>query len=139
MSPSTNGRLRRRAAATAAGLAVTAVTAIALVLVLSGCASGPPSDPPGIVGTITNVTPTAEAGEGEVVMLVEAPEPDPSFVSDKASVRVPDGTPVYDSGGAKTGLSALEEGIEVRVWFEGAVAESYPVQGQAKAVQLTGK
>jgi hypothetical protein len=36
-------------------------------------------------------------------------------------------------------IARLAKGTRVRVWFEGAVAESYPVQGSAKAVQILGK
>ena len=33
---------------------------------------------------------------------------------------------------------AVQEGTKVTVWFSGGVAESYPVQGGASAVQILG-
>ena len=116
--------------------AVLAVALAGLAFVVSGCTSGPPDEDSGIVGRITSVSPSGLAGDSGVTILVEAPAPDPSFVADKASVHVPEGTPVYDANGEKVGLNVLVVGAQVRVWFTGAVAESYPVQGQAKAVQL---
>ena len=127
---------KRSIAAVATALAITLV---ACALLVTGCASGPPEDPPGIVGAITNVSSGDESGARSTVILVESPAPDASFVSDKASVSVSAETPVYDAAGDKTDRAALLAGVEVRVWFAGAVAESYPVQGQAAAVQLTGR
>ena len=45
----------------------------------------------------------------------------------------------FDSSGSPTKPSGVGVGTNVRVWFSGAVAESYPVQGTAQAVQILGK
>lgn len=114
-----------------------AAVLLATAVALSGCAPAVPSDPPGITGTVTSLTP----GEADTLMtiLVEVPDgetPDPSFVSDKASVRITTETDVFDIGGNPADAGdVLRPGIAVSVWFTGAVAESYPVQGTASAVR----
>lgn len=128
---------RRDAGATSTVLLLAAVLLVASAVALSGCAPSAPSDPPGIAGVITSVTP----GEADTLMtiLVEVPDgetPDPSFVSDKASVRITTGTDVFDIGeNPVDARDVLRPGIAVSVWFTGAVAESYPVQGTAAAVR----
>lgn len=118
------------------------LASIALVLVallaVNGCAPTPPSEPSSIEGVITAIS----SGSGDVLptILVEVPDgPDAAkgFVSDKASVRITEKTRVFTIGGALTDASALERtGLGVRVWLGGPIAESYPVQAEASAVQL---
>jgi inhibitor of cysteine peptidase len=112
---------------------------VALVLV-AGCAAQEPAGPAGIEGVITSVS---ESGSGStIVVLVESPEGDEaaaknSTVADKASVTIDDSTKVFGEDGARADASALlARGARVRVWFAGAVAESYPVQGTAAAVRV---
>jgi len=58
-----------------------------------------------------------------------------------ASVTVHKATPILRAGPSGTWTPAsfdeLAEGDEVRVWFTGPVAESYPVQAEALVVVLT--
>lgn len=111
----------------------------AVVLALSGCGASAPTEPPGITGVITALSePLAGAPSGGAVatMLVEAEEPSDTAVSDKASVTVTSETELLDATGAATSPEALAEGQTVEVWFEGPVAESYPVQGTAGTVRI---
>jgi hypothetical protein len=105
--------------------------------VLLGCKSSPPSDPVGIRGTITGKDP----GDGRpAAILVEGPKQQPAgSASDKARVTITPQTLFFDKAGNPTDGAALVVGANVDVWFEGAVAESYPVQGSAKAIQLISK
>ena len=68
-------------------------------------------------------------------MLVEGVEQPPGAVSDRAMVTVTDQTLVARNG-RRIPAQDLEVGMTVRVWFEGAVAESYPVQGTAGFVEV---
>jgi hypothetical protein len=117
------------------------VCALVAAALLGGCsAPAPPSDPAGITGSVTSVV----AGDGRPAsMLVEGPSPQPSgALSDKAQVTIPPSTMFFDATGKPAALEAVAHigpGTKVRVWFEGAVAESYPIQGSAKAVQILGK
>ena len=119
---------------------LTLVLVLACALALSACTPSLPSDPPGITGTVTSVV----AGDGRPAsMLVEGPSPQPAgALADKAQVAIPPNTMFFDATGKAASLDAIAHigaGTKVRVWFEGAVAESYPIQGSAKAVQLLGK
>ena len=93
-----------------------------------------PAGPPGIRGIITRADSTA----GSSNILVEEDPADASG-SNKASVRINEETKIYRrSGGSleKSIATALTIGKQVSVWFEGPVAESYPVQGSASVVVL---
>jgi hypothetical protein len=105
--------------------------------VLLGCESAPPTDPIGIRGTIT----AKEPGDGRpAAITVEGPRQQPAgAASDKARITITPQTRFYDKAGKPSDPAGLVVGANVNVWFEGAVAESYPVQGSAKAVQLIGK
>ncbi len=105
---------------------------LAAVVATTGCTQGLPTETPGITGTATSVTP----GQGGLVMLVEGGEQPAGAVSDRAQVTVPESAPVFDASGAEADASAIKLGAQVKVWFDGAVAESYPVQGTAKVVQV---
>ncbi len=54
---------------------------------------------------------------------------------ESASVTVNNNTDIY-KGDEKVTLEDLEEGLIVEVIFEGAVKESYPVQGTAKKIKI---
>jgi len=68
-------------------------------------------------------------------MLVEAPPGAQYPVGDKASVTVATSTKVIDEAGASVDAASLTAGTRVDVWFDGPVAESYPVQGTASWVR----
>ena len=123
-------------------LASLAAAVLASVLLLSACISPPqpPSEPAGITGSVTSVV----AGDGRPAsMLVESTgTPAAGAISDKAQVNIPPATMFFGPEGKAATLDSImhiAQGTRVRVWFEGAVAESYPVQGSAKAVQILSK
>lgn len=129
---------RARAARTTA-LAVSALLLAIALPALSGCAPTLPSDPPGIVGTVTN---TVAGDDRPASISVEATLQPAGAVSDKAFVTIPTSTMFFDAGGraaSPTAVSGIGQGSRVRVWFAGAIAESYPVQGSARAVQILGE
>lgn len=101
-------------------------------IALLGCKSAPPTDPVGIRGTIT----AKEPGDGRSASItVEGPAQQPAgAASDKARVTITPQTRFYDEAGNPNDPAKLKVGVNVNVWFEGPVAESYPVQGSAKAV-----
>lgn len=125
-----------------AAVALVAVALAALALGVSGCglvggASGkaaPPSEPAGITGTITSVN-KSDGGDAFGTILVEGGEQPAGAVSDKASVTITEDTVVSKNGRRITPVE-LAAGMKVRVWFEGAVAESYPVQGTARFIEV---
>jgi len=91
-----------------------------------------PHEAPGIHGVITSVDSTA----GRQMILVEE-NPNDSAGSQKAAVRLTGQTQVYRRSGSsleEIDRSGLTMGTSVSVWFEGPVAESYPVQGSASVV-----
>jgi hypothetical protein len=99
----------------------------------SGCGHSPtrvPTTPPDITGEITAVDP---AGERIGTIRVEA-APQDSSGSAKAVVRVSQVTTVFGPGGRTGSFATLEVGQSVRVWFSGAVRESYPLQAAAATV-----
>jgi hypothetical protein len=105
-----------------------------LVVVITGCSRGVPTEPVGIVGTVTDLQP----GTGDVLysIRVEGPDQIPGSVSDKAQVTVNKQTRLFAEDGTTAQPTDITQGDTVRVWFTGAVAESYPVQGTAMALQL---
>lgn len=93
-----------------------------------------PTESPGIRGVITK----ADSSAGSSNILVEENPADASG-SNKASVRIKDQTKIYRREGGRlenSSASALTVGKQVSVWFEGPVAESYPVQGSASIVVI---
>lgn len=114
---------------------------IGLFVVLTGCGwgDGPavaiPVDEPSIKGIVTQVTPSGEGGSIRVEV-----NPDEASGSDKAVVRIME--PVAGKIARRASdnrivpgvFSDLANGQQVKVWFEGPVAESYPVQARARLV-----
>ncbi len=103
-----------------------------LALALAGCAEGLPTRAPDIAGTITY------AGPGTI--LVEE-RPNETAGSAKASVRIADATTVWRATGAgqeRASAADLVPGRLVRVWFDGPIAETYPVQATARAIVIVG-
>ncbi len=115
---------------------VLALGLVAAVLSLAGCAAPVPPSTPGITGTITSLVP---GDERPASMLVEGDSQPSGAVSDKAQVTINPGTMFFDAQGKATKASGAVVGTKVRVWFTGPVAESYPVQGAAQAVQILGQ
>ena len=95
--------------------------------------SAPPSAPADITGVIRDLTPGGDAGS--VTLLVVA-DPGATSSVDRASVRVTKSTVVWTADGVRGAASALAKGGRVAVWFSGPVAESYPVQATAGAIEI---
>jgi hypothetical protein len=123
----------------------TALTTVVVALALLGTAgcsllgggASPvevPTGPAGITGEIKSIE-FAEQGDGAGSMLVEGGEQPAGAVSDKAMVAFAEDTKVARAG-RWIPPSDLEAGMKVRVWFEGPVAESYPVQGKASFIEV---
>lgn len=88
------------------------------------------SDDTGLVGPVIDSTHR---------ILVEAPAgTTPGATNDKAWVTVRRDTPVLSATGTAIAhpWGALMPGTRVRVWFDGPVRESYPVQADAKLVVI---
>ncbi|MDO8964119.1 MAG: DUF3221 domain-containing protein [Coriobacteriia bacterium] len=103
------------------------------VLVLSACGPSTPGGPPSITGVVRqmNVTPT-----GASLLITGAGDIDKASVtvgSDTRILRTKDGRMIT------VPLSELQAGMNVEVWFEGPVAESYPVQAHAGTVNITSQ
>lgn len=93
-----------------------------------------PTEPPFIAGTVTAV---GRIAEGLSVRVEERPT-DLSG-SAKGVFRVGNETAVRRASGGRAPAEELREGQRVRVWVSGPVAESYPVQAQARLVVIDGE
>jgi len=115
-----------------------AIVAGALLIAgVAGCAPVVPGEPAGITGSITYIALTATPPPLASITVEGGVQPD-GAVSDKAVVAVTDKTNLFDAEGQKAELQSLRVGQQVKVWFTGPVAESYPVQGTASAIQVIG-
>lgn len=110
-----------------------------LFLANLGCTSipAPPASPPAIRGSITQ----RSAGSGGDLLgsiLVEGQtEEGTSF--DKASIAITGNTRIFEQIGQnrqQTTFAALQVGRQVEAWFDGPVAESYPVQATASDIVI---
>src|SRR5918999_6255635 len=104
---------------------------VALLAAL-GCAPNGgtlPNDAPFMSGTITTI---GRVAEGWSVRVEERPQ-DVSG-SAKGVFRVGDDTDVRRAAGGRARAEDLREGQRVRVWVNGPVAESYPVQARARTI-----
>ena len=120
-----------------------AIVALAACLVLQGCRGAPggpdaldviPDDAASIIGDVTQV----DAGGGDVRMLVEQ-IPTRSAGYGIAWVRVTPRAVIVErdaDGVRRTSSGALTVGLRVQVWFNGPVAESYPVQANAGTIVI---
>ena len=137
MSRETNSRVIARSAHLVS-VSVLVVASMALVgCSLFGGGVSPvevPTTPVGIVGEIKSVE-FSDGGEIIATMLVEGGEQPAGAVSDKAMVTVTTDTNVAQ-GDRWVPAQDLAVGMTVRVWFDGAVAESYPVQGSASFIEV---
>ena len=125
-----------RIARSALAAVLLALVVVSAAIALSGCAQTLPASTPGITGTITSLLP----GDGRPAnFLVQGNKQPEGAVSDKAQVTIAPRTTFFDRHGKPTNPRGIGVGTRVSVWFDGAVAESYPVQGTALAVQVFGK
>lgn len=106
---------------------------IAIALACKGPPPKAPAGPPSIEGRVTALQKT---GEGTGRINVDAP-PGGAGV-DKAAVRITGSTILIGPPPRPkaTDFSALHEGLWVRVWFIGPVAQSYPVQANAGTIVI---
>ncbi len=88
---------------------------------------GIPAKAPSICGVITALSPDE--------LLVEE-DPQAESGSAKAMMRVQKSTRVLHRDGSTAHYSALAVGQTVSAWFEGPVAESYPVQTAAGVIVI---
>ncbi len=106
-----------------------------LLLILLGCARVP-EEASDLDGEIISV---GRSVDSEAVQILVEAHPGQSDGLDMAYVFILDDRAVFlrendaDRGAA---VADLEEGQRVKVWFDGPVAESYPVQGTARAVLI---
>jgi hypothetical protein len=114
---------------------------IALLLVIalaatSGCTPTLPTEPAGIDGTVTILVP----GDGRPSQFVVAGGTlQAGAVSDRAQVGVEPSTQFFGPDGKPGNPAEIGQGSRVKVWFTGPVAQSDPVQGTARVVQLVRK
>jgi len=100
------------------------------VVVAAGCApSGPPTREADISGTITRVS------DDRGTVLVEE-RPQDTAGSAKASVRITAATHIWSADGRQASAADLVLGANVRVWYDGPVATSYPLQAKAGDIAL---
>lgn len=132
-----NGRITRAGRVLAIGALALALIGLAGCGLLEGDRTGAvvvPSEPVGIVGAITSIDRVDQEGVWGS-LLVEGGEQPPGAASDKASIRITEKTLIARDG-RWMAPDDLEVGATVRVWFEGPVAESYPVQGTASFIEV---
>jgi hypothetical protein len=104
--------------------------------VLIACAPVLPTEPAGIDGTVASLVP----GDGRPMQfMVTGGTQQAGSVSDQAQVGLTPSTQFFGPDGKPGNPATIVVGARVKVWFTGPVAESYPVQGTASAVQILGK
>ena len=92
-----------------------------------------PSGPADITGVVRDLTPGEDADTATILVVAD---PGSTSSVDKASVRVTADTVVWTAEGVRGEAANLAEGELVGVWFSGPVAESYPVQATAGAIEI---
>jgi len=133
-APSTGGSASAAATIPAEQASIAGTITTARTSEVRGAPAGARPDQPvssndtGLVGPVIDSTHN---------ILVES-QPGTTAGSDKAWVTVRRDTPVLSATGTTVAnpWSALMPGARVRVWFEGPVRESYPVQADAKLVVI---
>jgi len=114
-------------------LLIVLVLAAVMAVSVTACSLRLPTDVPGITGDITSVVP----GDGRPASIfVEGGKQPDGAVAQAAMVTIQPGTQVFGPDGKTADPATIVQGATVKVWFEGPVAESFPVQGSAGAVQV---
>jgi hypothetical protein len=128
-------------------LSVAAIVVAALaatIWVSSGCAREPqpPDASPAVRGVVTSVDVAGELVSMRVVWTDDAAV-GPQASYDAAQVAVGPEAFVFDGTGdgdaRRVDRDALAVGQVVEAWFDGPVAESYPVQAGATHVLIVGR
>jgi hypothetical protein len=82
------------------------------------------------------VVDTLTPGSAGAVALLVVADGSAGGDYDRASVSVGPGAVVWTVSARRGAGSDITQGARVAVWFEGPVAESYPVQAKAGVVQI---
>jgi hypothetical protein len=122
-------------------LAALAALLVLVAVAVGGCggptaqpapsATAPPSTPADITGTIHDLS----TDSGRTVLLV-VDDGAMKGTLDRASVSVTADTVIWLLKGGRGTAADLGAGQMVSVWFDGPVAESYPVQGTAGTIEI---
>lgn len=111
------------------------------ILMAAACAQparpapSPSARPDEVIGIREIIKSRTQAG-AELTILVQG-EKAADTRYDKASVKVTAQTVIENAGNSRTAkMSELTDGTVIEVVFDGAVAESYPVQGTATSVRI---
>ena len=104
-----------------------------LALLLGACAARTRDPSPLPAGAASITGHVASVQLPSVLVVAQGPQPGGS---DRASVRVHAGTRVLWRTGEVASAADLRKGQAVRVWYEGPVMESYPIQVAAAAVVI---
>jgi len=104
--------------------------ALLSLVVAAACApSGPPTREPDITGVVTHVS------DDRATVLVEE-RPQETAGSAKASVRITADTRLWTADARRASAADIVLGSNVRVWYDGPVATSYPLQAKAGDLAL---
>lgn len=99
------------------------------IIVAAACVPSPPTREPDITGTVTRL-----ADDGTSVLVEERPQE--TSGSAKATLRIGPETHVWGMDGRPVAVTDLRIGMQVRAWFDGPVAESYPLQAAAAHIAI---
>jgi hypothetical protein len=120
-----------------------AALAVLAAVVVGGCggstaqpaqsATAPPSIPAGISGTIHQLTRDADSGQTVILVVDDGAI---QGAVDRAWIKVTSDTVVWMLKGGTGTAADLGPGQFVSVWFDGPVAESYPVQATAADIRI---
>jgi hypothetical protein len=123
--------------------AIAVVAALALAGVAAACGghggsaspspTAPPAVPADITGTIHDLARNEATGLPVLLVVDDGAMPG---APDRASVSVTADTVVWMLKGGRGSAAALGAGQMVSVWFDGPVAESYPVQAKAGVIRI---
>ncbi|MBN2847163.1 MAG: hypothetical protein JXP72_01795 [Coriobacteriia bacterium] len=121
------------------------IVAAAACLALAGCAAGAPSAPstePDIRGVVTDVSSAGDGSASLRVVWTEDAAIGAQAGYDAAQVTVNGDTELLaraaDGSTAAAEIADITVGTVVEAWFEGPVAESYPVQATAGTLVIIG-
>jgi hypothetical protein len=115
--------------------AVALLPLAALVLACSEDSNNSPSEPTTPAGITGVITSTFTTGIARGVIRVEF-SPSNANEGPKALVNVTPTTTIFLLNKEEGEFRNLATGIWVRVWFDGPVMESYPVQGTAGTIVI---
>jgi beta-N-acetylhexosaminidase len=106
---------------------------VVAALALTACGPSTPSGAPSITGVIRQLTVTAT---GATLLVTGAGDIDKASVTVGADTRI---LRTKDGRATTIPVTELQAGMNVEIWFDGPVAESYPVQAHAGTVNITSQ